>query len=218
MSEAVERFDHTGRAVLDVSGLPDTAFDTRSPVWWGNTLLIFIETTTLVLLLVTYFYLRRNFEDWPPPQGMTVPPMYHPVPDLPIPTAETVVILGSCAAMAFIDRAARRMKERAVKIGLWVMFGLTLAAIVLRFFEFPGVHFRWDENAYGSMVWVILGTHLTYLIAAAAEFFIMGLWVLRHPLDKKHALDVTLAGVYWYWVAATWVIVYATVYFGARVL
>ena len=33
--------------VIDVSDLPESAFDWRDPVWWGNTLLICIETSTM---------------------------------------------------------------------------------------------------------------------------------------------------------------------------
>jgi heme/copper-type cytochrome/quinol oxidase subunit 3 len=90
----------------------------------------------------------------------------------------------------------------------------------MRFLEMTPdrLKFRWDDNAYGSLIWVILGTHMTYLLAAAAEFFIMALWVTRHQFDPKHALDVTLLGGYWYWTVATWVLCYATVYLGARFL
>ena len=45
---------------LDVSHLPNTAWDEASPLWWGNLLLTFIETTTLAIMLATYFYLRMN--------------------------------------------------------------------------------------------------------------------------------------------------------------
>ena len=34
---------------LDVSHLPNTAWDEASPLWWGNLLLTFIETTTLMI-------------------------------------------------------------------------------------------------------------------------------------------------------------------------
>ena len=79
-------------------------------------------------------------------------------------------------------------------------------------------HFWWNDNAYASTVWTTLGIALTYQIAAAAEFLIMGLWVARHGLDSKHALDVTLAGGFWYWVAGTGVILYAVLFWGPRVL
>ena len=35
----------TGQMVLDVRDLPAIGFDHRAPLWWGNTLLLFIETT-----------------------------------------------------------------------------------------------------------------------------------------------------------------------------
>jgi heme/copper-type cytochrome/quinol oxidase subunit 3 len=147
-----------------------------------------------------------------------VPPLFNPVPDLPLPTAELILIVLSCIPMYWTDMAARRDDARRVKIGLTFMFLVAATAVTLRFFEMQQSHlkFRWDDNAYGSVIWVILGLHLTYLLAAMLEFFIMGAWVFRHGLDFKHGLDVTLAGGYWYWTAGTWVLCYLTVYFGAR--
>jgi len=45
---------------LDVSGLPQSALDRRSLVWWGNTLLLVIETTMFALLVASYFYVIMN--------------------------------------------------------------------------------------------------------------------------------------------------------------
>src|SRR4051812_3017774 len=108
MSGAIETIDVNGRRVLDVSGLPDKAMDSYAPVWWGNALLIMIESTTVLLLLVGYAYLRRNFQEWPPTQPRTIPPLFHPVPDLPIPTIELILIVASCFPMYWTDMAARR--------------------------------------------------------------------------------------------------------------
>src|SRR5207248_1070724 len=55
-------------AMLDVSDLPESGWDSNDPVWWGNLLAILIETTTIALLIASYFYLRRNFDEWPPPR------------------------------------------------------------------------------------------------------------------------------------------------------
>jgi heme/copper-type cytochrome/quinol oxidase subunit 3 len=220
MSKVIETIDPTGRRVLDVSGLPNSAVGPREPVWWGNALLMFIETTTIVLLLVSYFYIRRNFQEWPPPQASTIPSIMHPVPDLPIPTAELILLLISWLPMYWTARAGKRDQAGAVKIGLAIMLAVNVALVVLRFLELRPAHlkFRWDDNAYGSVIWTIVGLHLTYLLAGAAEFFIMLFWVLRHGLDWKHGLDVALAADYWYWVIATWAACYLTVYWGARLL
>jgi hypothetical protein len=29
----------------------------------------------------------------------------------------------------------------------------------------------------------------------------LAVWLLRHDIDEQRALDVTLAGGYWYWLA-----------------
>ena len=220
MADAIQTIDVNGRRVLDVSGLPNSAMDSYSPVWWGNALLMIIESMTVLLLLTSYFYIRRNFSEWPPPQPRNIPSLFHPVPDLLIPTIELGIMLVSCLLMYWTDMAARREEAGRVTLGLVVMLAIGLALIALRFLELQSYHlkFRWDDNAYASVIWVILGTHLTYLIAGAAEFFIMLLWMIRHGLDPKHGLDVTLAGGYWYWATATWLVCYAVVYFGARVL
>src|SRR5438552_15403539 len=55
-----------GTPTLDVSGLPSNAFGHRAPLWWGVLLLIAIESTAMGLLLVSYFYLRGNYDVWPP--------------------------------------------------------------------------------------------------------------------------------------------------------
>lgn len=219
MENAIETFDSTGRRVLDVSPLPDSREDSREPVWWGNALLICIESMTVVLLLVSYFYVRQNFKEWPPPQSNTPNGLFRPVPDLLIPTIELILIVGSCIPMYLTDCALLRDDEKKVRLGLALMTAVSFIAVALRFMELRVSHlkFSWDDNAYGSVIWAILGVHLTYLLAAAIEFAVMLAWILRHKLDRKHGLDVTLAGGYWYWTAATWILCYATVYIGARV-
>jgi heme/copper-type cytochrome/quinol oxidase subunit 3 len=120
--------------------------------------------------------------------------------------------------MYLTDQAARRLKERRVIIGLVFMFIVSLVCIALRFYEFRGLKFRWSDNAYASLVWTIIGLHLTYLIMAAGEFFIMGIWAITHRLDPHHAHDITLAGGGWYWIAGTFLVIYLTVYLAPRLV
>ena len=206
------------RATLHVSHLPTSAFDERSPLWWGNLLLIFVETTTLVLMLASYFYLRMNYDQWPPPKVDVHPPILHPVPDLGAATVGVVLMLASCLPMYWINMAARRKDRHKVLLGLGLMFAVSVVAVVLRAYEFSATKSWWNDNAYASTVWTTLGLAVTYQLAAAGEFFIMGVWVITHDLDEKHALDVTLAGGFWYWVAGTGVILYAVLFWGPRFL
>jgi cytochrome c oxidase subunit III len=204
--------------IIDVSHLSTGGFDSRAPLWWGNLLMLVIETTMFAILVASYFYLRMNFQEWPPTQVNTLPPLYDTNPELGIATVNLLLILASCAPMAWIDRAARRKDQRAVQIGLVICFLIGVLAIVLRFQEFHATHFRWNDNAYASIVWTLLGMHLLHLIVASAECFFLITFTYRCRMDTSHQLDVTVLAVYWYWVAGIWILLYGIIYFGPRLL
>src|SRR3954467_8049107 len=102
------------RSVIDVSALPPSALDHRSPIWIGNALLLTIETTMFAILVATYFYLRQNFENWPPPQIDFIPPNLHPSPDLFWGTLNLAVICAAAIFMFLADRAALRFDRDKV--------------------------------------------------------------------------------------------------------
>lgn len=204
--------------VLDVSSLPDTSFDSKAVLWWGNTLMLFIETGTVILLLTSYYYVRRNFEQWPPPKADPLPSVIAPLPWLGAATANAILLVLSCIPAFFTDTFARKQKHKPVLIGLCVMFVIGLVSLYLRWKEFPATQFSWGDNAYASIVWTMLGLHLTYILAGTLEYLIMAVWLMFHDLDTKHSLDVTLVGVYWYWVAGINAIIYFTIFLSPRVL
>lgn len=206
------------RPVIDVSHLPTGSFDARSPLWWGNLWMLAIETTMFAILVASYFYLRMNFPEWPPPQVNRAPVLYDTKPDLGFGTANLVILLLSCIPMAMMDRAARRKDQKTIRIGLVICILIGFGMIALRWCEFSATHFRWDDNAYASTVWTLLGTHLLHLIVATAECIALATFAFRCPIDDSHALDVTVTAVYWYWVAGIWAVLYAVVYFGPRIL
>jgi cytochrome c oxidase subunit III len=202
------------RSTIDVSGLPRSAIDHRSPIWWGNALLLAIETTMFAILAATYFYLRQNFENWPPPQVNFIPPNLHPAPDLFWGTLNLVVILAAAFFMLLADRAALRYDKN--KVLLWGAFTVVLGilAVGLRFREFHGTQFRWDDNAYASVVWGILLMHLIHLMVGISEDGFMFAYIIKYGMDDKHARDVRVTAVYWYWIGGIWVPLYAIVYLG----
>jgi cytochrome c oxidase subunit 3 len=202
--------------VIDASKLSDNAMDAHAPLWWGNLLMILIETTTMALLIAAYFYIRRNFWEWPPPRMDIGPPLLDPVPRLTAGTVNVLLLVASCVPMYWTDQAARRLERGKVILGLLVMSLVAAASLWLRWIEFWDFHFRWDDNAYASVVWTILGMHWFYIFAGLGEFLIMTAWAIRHPFEEKHALDTTLIGGYWYWVAGIWVVTYVVLYWYPR--
>jgi cytochrome c oxidase subunit 3 len=207
-----------GRKTIDVSKLPSTLFDYHEPIWWGNLLLLFIETTMFGILVAVYFSVRMNLSPFPPPQVDHFPINYHPVPDLLIPTINLAVLLLSLIPGIWVDLSARKKKEGAIKIGLIITLAFNIAAIILRFYEFNSLHFRWDDNAYGSVTWTILGVHLLHIITLGCEDVFLLVWTFAKSIDEKHCLDLTVTAVYWYWIVGIWGFLYALVYLGPRFL
>ena len=206
------------QTTLDVSSLPKHCFDTRSQLWWGNLFLLFIETTMFGLVVAAYFYFRQNFTAWPPPHSDSPPYLFDPEPSLLLPTINLVVLLLSVLPMAYADLAARRLDRRAVRIGLTLMIVFGAAAIVLRFYEYRSLYWKWDSNAYGSVTWTILSLHLLHLFVGTLEDCFLLTWVFARPLDENHALDVTVTAVYWYWVVGTWLLLYGVVFLAPRLM
>jgi heme/copper-type cytochrome/quinol oxidase subunit 3 len=205
----------SARSIIDVSKLPHHRFDTYDPVWWGNNGLLAIETSMFAILIGTYFYLRQNFALWPPPIASIAAPL-RPLPELAFGTANTILLVLSYIPMIMTDRAARRGDRATAQIGLIICVVCGVAAMVLRAFEFPAMQFYWDSNAYGSVVWFMLGMHLLHLLILTSETTLLMVWLMTREFDMKHRADIVTIAVYWYWVTAIWLILYAVIYFTPR--
>jgi heme/copper-type cytochrome/quinol oxidase subunit 3 len=203
------------RSVIDVSKLPAHEFDTYDPVWWGNNGLLAIETSMFAILIATYFYLRQNFALWPPPIAQLTAPL-RPLPDLTYGTLNTILLVLGCIPMVIADLNARRDNKRVTRIALAFCVAVGFVAMVLRGFEFAAMHFRWDSNAYGSIVWFMLGMHALHLLVLTSECVLLVIWMLTREFDMKHRVDIVTVGVYWYWVVAMWLVLYAIIYFTPR--
>ena len=102
---------------------------------------------------------------------------------------------------------------------LWLyvcsLFGVALCAV--RWFEFTVLNVRWDDGAYGSVVWVLMGLHSFNLVTDVLDTFVLTAVTYSKPVEGKRFVDIAENCGYWYFVVLTWLPIYAVVYFGARV-
>ena len=203
---------------LDVSHLPSTVFDYRAPLWWGNTLLLCIETAMFGILVAIYFTVAMNLSPFPPPRVDRLPVLYDSSPDLFLPIIGLIVIVLSLAPGIWLDLSARRRNTGAAKIAICITLAFTIAAIAIRYYEFDSLKFKWDDNAYGSITWMILGMHLLHMITLGCEDLFLMIWMFTKGLDDKHSLDMTVTAVYWYWIVAVWVLLFPLIYLVPRMI
>jgi cytochrome c oxidase subunit I+III len=191
------------RRELDVSGLPSYAFGHRSLMWWGTFGLIAIEGTLFALAIGSYLYLRSQSDAWP----IGAPP-----PQLLWGTVNTLILLAS----TWPNHKAKRAAEACdlVRTRRWLMTGLafSVAFLVVRGFEFGALHTRWDSNAYGSIVWMLLGLHTVHLLTDTYDTAVLGVLLFAGPMEGQRFADVSENALYWYFVVFSWLPIYAVVY------
>ncbi len=191
--------------IADVALLPDQAFSHHAPMWWGNRLVIFVEGSAFVVLAVIYFYIRWNFDAWPPPRTL--------LPDLGLSSINLLLLAVSAAPFWYASHLAQ-LHDKPRFVGWWLAVGVAfgLAAIVLRGFDFHALHTWFGSNAYGSITWTILGVHLAHLLAGTIETLSIVVVMFVGPVEEKHYADTTAIAVYWYFVVISWVVLYAIVF------
>jgi heme/copper-type cytochrome/quinol oxidase subunit 3 len=156
-----------------------------------------------------YFYLRIYVAEWPPPS---------PPPDLFYGTANTLVLLLSIAPNQWVKGAAERQDLRGVRISLLICLAFSTAFLSLRAFEFLTLNCRWDTNAYGSIVWAIMGFHIFHLFTDALDSPVLTGLMFTRRIEGARFVDVSENAVYWYFVVGAWPPHYAVVYFAPRLL
>lgn len=192
---------------LDVSTLPTFAFGTRSPMWWGTLGMIVVEGMVFALTIMTYFYLRSRSPTWP---------QQAPPPDLLWGSINAGLMLASGIPNWWTKRAAEQLDLRRVRIGMAVCVAFGVACLLVRIGEFATLNARWDANAYGSVVWMLMGLHTMHLLTDTWDSAVLAVLMWTGPLEGKRFVDVAENAGYWYFVVASWLAVYAVVFWGAR--
>jgi heme/copper-type cytochrome/quinol oxidase subunit 3 len=194
-------------AAIDVSALPSYAFSYRSVMWWGTLGVVAIEGTVFALAIVTYFYLRALAPNWP----LGAPP-----PDLAAGTINTLIMLASLLPNHWTKHAAEEHDLAKVRIGTVVCIATAVAFLIVRIFEFRSLNVTWDFNAYGSVVWLLLGLHTVHLLTDFADSVVLGVRMFTGPLEGRRFVDVEENAVYWDFVVLAWLPLYAVIYWAPR--
>ena len=198
------------RVVANVTELPTTTFGHRSMMWWGTVGFIVIEGSTLFICAISYFYLRRNFLNWPP-EGVFRPA-------LTVATTQAALMALSNIPMIMVDRAARRLDLRTVRAGMVVCTLLALVMCALRALEFGALNVRWDSNAYGTVAWATLTAHTTLLVLQTLEMLVLVALLFSPNLEQRDLAGASDSALYWYFLTGVWVPLYAIVFLSPYVM
>lgn len=192
------------RRVIDVSRLPHVAFGPRDPTWWGVLGIVAIEGTMLALLAVSYIYVYHRTQPFPPAHIGTGVAW--------VMTLEVVIWIVSLVpqhlcSRACVDGDLPRMRRTLVLATIGAAW-----ACVVRLWVFAWLPFRWDDHAYGSMVWALLGVQWLHGVTSFFEDLIYVGILFRGPVEEKHRVDIEVTSPMMDFVAAGATLVWALVF------
>lgn len=195
-------------AVMDVSRLSPYSDGPDAPLWWGFMGMIAIESAVFGSLIASYFYLRAGAGVWP--QGGGGPP------ELLLPTINTFVLLASSVPMHLADRSVTR--GRTDRVAPMLLLAMLFAAtfLVLKYVEYRDIPHPWEESAYGSIVWTIVGFHSAHVMALLLKTVVVTTLAARGYFDTQRRLGLTANGLYWHFVVIVWVPLYVVLYWVPR--
>ena len=195
---------------LDVSALPPGAFGSRSLTFWGTLGVVVIEGTVFALAIGAYFYLVTRLPAWPP-HGVAAP-------DLRWGTLNTLILLASLIPNELARRAGEHVDLPRVRIWLVACLVFALGFNVIRVYEFTHLNVMWDHDAYGSIVWLLLGLHTTHIVTDFLDSSVLTVLMFTGPVEEHRFVDVEENAVYWYFVVLAWLPIYGVIYWTPRLL
>lgn len=196
------------RVVVDLSRLPLHGLGTASVTWWGTMAFMLIEGTGFALVIAIYFDLMSRAAIWP---INAIPPSLLPG------TLVTLILVVSVAPNYLVSRWAQRQDLPNVRIGMVLMSLLGIAPLIARAFEFKALNVSWDSNAYGSVLWTLLGLHTTHIITDLVDTLVLtALIFTRHGSNPRRFGDVQDNAMYWNFVVVAWLPIYVCIYWIPR--
>jgi heme/copper-type cytochrome/quinol oxidase subunit 3 len=172
--------------------------------------IVLIEGTVFALAVGAYFFLRTRTPSWPP-GGVAAP-------SLEFGTLNTIVLLASLIPNEMAKLAGERIDLRAVRIWMVVCLLFGLAFNVIRIYEFKHLNVLWDHDAYGSIVWLLLGLHTTHIVTDFLDTAVLAVLMFTGPIEEKRFVDVEENAVYWYFVVLAWLPIYGVIYWAPRLI
>ncbi len=176
----------------------------KPPVYYGALLFVTIEAVEFLAFIASYFYLRSATNDWPPGDLE--------FPRLILPTLATLVMIISILPTYLGDQAIKKNNQRGLVINLILTVMLEITFLILMIYHMGSLSYRWEDNAYATLYWVLTLTHMIF----AGIMVLENLYILIQSLlgfyNAERHWGVEVDGLSSYFVAVAWVAIYFTVF------
>ncbi|KPJ89935.1 MAG: cytochrome oxidase subunit III [Gemmatimonas sp. SG8_17] len=180
-----------------------TGLDNRKLAFW-----LFIGSECLLFgsLIATYLVY----------EGRSVAgPTTHEILNIPLTSISTFDLLMSSLAMVLALAAVARGDRLWSRV--WLATTALLGLVFLGFQAYEFTHFVHEGltlqvNLFGSTFFVLTGFHGGHVFVGVVWLVTLLIRSLQGKLGPDKALNVEIAGLYWHFVDAVWIVIFTVVY------
>lgn len=177
---------------------------------YGVILFIASEIMFFVSLFWAYFHYSLNPSIWIgcvwPPQGI------QPISPWGLPLLNTVVLLSSGVSVVWAHRALIAGIRNDVTMGFLITLGYGIFFTGLQTFEYIHAPFSINDSVYGSIFYMITGTHGVHVIVGTILLMIQFIRHLNYQLYQDRHFGFEAAAWYWHFVDVVWILVFLVIY------
>jgi cytochrome c oxidase subunit III len=179
----------------------------RSTGFWGMLCLIATESILFVYLIFSYAYLGAQSPGRWPPTGP---------PSMRLSAPDTIVLLASSFVLLWGIRAFDRRRAGAtLRIALAVTIVMGIVFVAVQGAEWRNKSFSFDANSYSAIYFTMTGVHLAHVAVGIVIIAALLVWSLMGRLGGRRQ-HLMLGALYWHFVDAVWLVVFATIYLVPR--
>ena len=167
--------------------------------------LIIAEASIFIIFVVAYiFYLGKSLSG-PKPADV-----------LELPIFSSICLLSSSITAHYAVSSLRKANVRAC--AAWLAGTILLGGIFITSTGIEWHHLIYDEgltiqtNLFGTTFYSLVGLHASHVIMGLIMLTIAFIAALRGKMTEHHAEKLEVLSLYWHFVDAVWVIVFAVVY------
>src|ERR1700761_811869 len=173
------------------------------PLVFGTVVFLASESMLFASLLAAYYYLRGVTAPWPP-SGT----------DLGIGAMAigTLLLAGGSVSMSIAQAAAMRGGRTTARAMLVLTILLALAFLALEWTDWGHANFAVDSSAYGTLYYVLTGTHFAHVFAGVVLLAATALFLRTPAFARDHHAALEAVAYYWHFVFVVWLALYATIF------
>jgi cytochrome c oxidase subunit 3 len=170
-------------------------------------MLLVAESMFFAGLIGAYLVFRGSSRVWPPPELPRLP--------LAVSWVNTVILMASGLAMLAAIRAvaAERREPLTRALGLTALLGAAFVTVQgAEWIRLVHYGLTLSTGTYGSTFYVLIGSHAVHVLGAMLWLGVVGAGVKRGWFGSRTYGVVEACGIYWFFVCALWLVLFALVY------